>query len=148
LDDPRLLLVRDPAAIRDLKLQDRQLEAHAPIHDEIDQLIWPARQRQGDTVAQARRASIEMWNERGEATLTGPQRPRLRAITLRAQGTTALSRDDVADRLKLSSTQRGEIATIFEETEKQLAELQKRANSGEPVEEIQSQYQAAAEEGQ
>lgn len=148
LDDPRLLLVRDPAVIRDLKLQERQLEALRPIHDEIDQLIWPARQRKSETVAKAWRAGIEIWNERGEKILTAPQRRRLREITLRAQGTTALKRDEVAGKLKLSSTQRKEIATIFEETQQQLAKLQKRATAGESTDEIQSQYQAAAEEGQ
>jgi len=148
LDDPRLLLIRDPAVIRDLKLQERQLEALRPIHDTIDQLIWPARQRKPETVAKAWRAGIELWNERGEKILTPLQRRRLREITLRAQGTTALKRDDLADNLKLSSTQRKEIAAIFAETEKQLAELQKRANVGESAKDVQAEYQAAVEEGQ
>ncbi|MEX1039717.1 MAG: redoxin domain-containing protein [Pirellulaceae bacterium] len=148
LDDPRLLLVRDPAVVRDLKLQDRQVEALRPIHDKIDQIIWPARQRKPETVAAAWRAGIDIWNQEGEKILTAPQRRRLREITLRAQGTTALKRDDVADKLKLSTTQRKEIATIFAETEKQLAELQKRANAGESDGDVQGEYKAAAEEGQ
>ncbi len=59
------------------------------------------------------------------------QLKRLKQISLQQQGTRALSRDEVADAIKLSAEQKDKIKAIGEDTRKQMADLRGGGNREE-----------------
>ncbi|MCA8982436.1 MAG: redoxin domain-containing protein [Planctomycetaceae bacterium] len=138
IEDPLILLLRDEEVFRELKVTPAQRKSLQQLADRLDLLVWPARNR---TLEQARAAWSDATTQaRSEAAnlLDSRQQERLNQILYWLQGTAAIGRDDVADKLKFTNAQRQSIAEILDKTADSLRELQEQAANGEPLKPIES----------
>jgi peroxiredoxin len=101
-------------------------------------MFWPARNQSAEQANAAWNKATTLAQSEGSKILTMPQRQRMEEIILWIQGTRALLRDDVAEALKLTPSQRTTIGSDLEKTQQEVNELRKRAAAGEspgPLEE-------------
>jgi thiol-disulfide isomerase/thioredoxin/cell division protein ZapA (FtsZ GTPase activity inhibitor) len=139
LGNPLIMLLRDEVVLKDLKVTPEQRDSLASLAQEVDALVWPARN-------QTREKSIAAWEQataRAQAVctelLSAPQRRRIEEIIVRIQGPRALARDDLAGHLELKASQREAIQKILETTDKKLTELQEAAGKSEEAKSIPDQ---------
>jgi peroxiredoxin len=147
-DDPIVFLLRDEEMHHELRLTASQRKALEKMSDEADQLIWPARNQSAERVAAAWTGATELARKRGSEILTGPQWQRVQQVILWIQGTRSLLRDDVAESLKLSRTQREAIKKSAESSLREIEELRKKAQSGEPADVLEKQASKILEDEQ
>lgn len=108
-----LMLARDPAVQRELKLNEKQKRQLAAAVAEIDQPMWLLRDV---PVAECRE---QLEQHRGtllkqlSATLTAAQQQRFDQVLLQARGFKALASDELARSLKLTEPQRQQIGEIL-----------------------------------
>ncbi len=133
LDNPLVFLLRDPVVLDDLKAQGAQRERLRKLGDEIDGVIWPARNQTTEKANEAWREATRQAEVVMNDLLDRRQQQRLEQIKLWIQGTAALARDDVAEKLKLTPSQRRKLGEIMQATRETVEALQKRAREGEPV---------------
>ncbi|MCA9161987.1 MAG: redoxin domain-containing protein [Planctomycetales bacterium] len=133
LDNPLVFLLRDEVVLKDLKATTEQRASLAKLSDKIDALILPTRNQSAEKSQTAWETSTRGAERYAAAILTDSQRQRLEQIKYWIQGSRALVRDEVAERLKLEEKQRQEIREILEETQTKVADLYKRAAAGEQV---------------
>lgn len=137
-DNPLIFLLRDDEVLRDLKATPEQRASLRQLADKLDAMIWPARNQSAERSNAAWAEATTIARREGTEILNDSQQRRVEQIILWIQGTRALSRDDVAEKLQLNESQRKEIQEILAATNKEIDALRKRAADGEsaaPLEE-------------
>jgi thiol-disulfide isomerase/thioredoxin len=104
-----LMLVRDPAVHKELRLDQRQVQRIEATIAKVDQRFWILRDVPVATCGQELDRLLQQLRGGLREILTVDQRARLEQIVLQARGLKALASADLADRLKLST---GQIASI------------------------------------
>jgi peroxiredoxin len=107
-----LMIARDPAVQSELRLQQKQIDDVAAAVAEVDQPFWLLRDV---PVAKSAKQLDELqskFERRLRAVLTSTQLDRLNQIILQARGYKALTSSEIAQRLKLSNQQVGEIRSV------------------------------------
>jgi thiol-disulfide isomerase/thioredoxin len=107
-----LMLARDDAVHRELKLSPTQQTAVRAVVAKVDQPLWQLRdvppQRCADKLAE----QFATLNEGLDATLTPQQRERFDQIVMQTRGAKALVAPDVRERLSLSGDQQDSLRKI------------------------------------
>lgn len=140
-NEPFWVLLHEPAAIAELKLDAAQQTAFHEMRDELDLRFIPLRNKSrqealtgaGEIIAEARRKLKDL--------LTPEQQQRFGQLVLQRLGHDALLRPEVADRLEYSESQRDRIAGINKQTQEAIAALQKRLREGGDRDQINREQQ-------
>lgn len=130
--DPFWVLLHEPVLVDELKLSDSQQVSLRKALDDLDLRFWPLRNQ---SVADAQAGMNKIYDEARKhlKTILKPQQSkRLDEILLWKVGISSLLRDDVAERLRLSTSQRQQIKEIIEETQKAVTAIEQQASKGEP----------------
>lgn len=129
---PFWVLLHEPAVVRELKLASDQQRDYQSLLDELDLQFFPLR-NQPVEVGQAGLAGLIAEARRNlRPVLTPRQLQRLTQIHYWRLGADSLLEDDVARKLRLTSTQRPRIKELLDETKKALAALEQQARDGKP----------------
>jgi len=128
--NPYLFVIRDPDVHRELRLTAEQVAAIRTLTDEIDLPLWSVRGMSLEEGTRRLQQLIEQAESRMADILTPLKRERLNQIVLQMQGSRALARPDIAAALGLSEKQSATIREVIDETNKELAGLQKEASDG------------------
>lgn len=139
--NPLVWVLRDSYVLELIKATDEQRLELRRLADQIDAIIWPARNRSADDVEKAWTSATEMAREQGGQILKPSQVEQIEQVILRIQGPKALRRDDFAEQIGLSEMQRTETRAMLSETAEKLADLQRRANSGEEIAPLERESQ-------
>jgi peroxiredoxin len=110
--DPFWVLLHEPAVVRELKLSSEQRRSYQALLDDLD--LKPI--------------------------LTATQRRRLREIHYRRLGIDALLRDDVADELGLTASQRQRIEELLSDARQSLAAIEQQVREGKPREPLEKRH--------
>jgi thiol-disulfide isomerase/thioredoxin len=123
--DPYWSLVHDQAVLDDLKLTEQQRKDWRNALDPLDLQCFPLRNKSAaEATAGFAKAAAEA--RRQFAKILRPQQvQRLEQIVVRSLGPTALLRDDIAVKLKLSERQRADIRRAIEDAQEGRAKLQR-----------------------
>ena len=148
MENPYLLLLREPAVLEDLSLDSGQKTKLRRLNDLVDGPLlalrnWPAEKanlKVAELTEQTRSALEEILQE--------DQRERLGQIMLRVRGIPSVLTPKVADRLKLGAAQRTAIETILAETRGEIAPLAKKLQIGASPAEIQREVTLAQQREQ
>jgi hypothetical protein len=138
-----VFLIRDPLIVAELHLSAAQKSALAELAVTANESAWKLR----DLVPEAGIGSDEVpkLNASLEASLderlNPAQHDRLNQISLRIQGPAALTQSKVAERLALSSSQRGGIARLAAQTQRAFQALRKEASAGRKLPELSRQVE-------
>ncbi len=146
--NPLIMLLRDAEVLRDIKATAAQREELAALGMAIDRLVWPARNQSQAASQQAWQNATELAQTRAGSVLSSAQQQRIEQIIYWIQGTRALARPDVADRLQLREKQTAEIQEVIDATNEKVAALQKQAVAGEPVKPLEEQVRKLQREEQ
>jgi len=123
--DPYWTVVHDDAVLAELKLTATQRKSVRAILDPLDLRGFPLRNK---AAAEANEGFAKLATE-AKAQLAKVLRPqqaeRLEQIGVRAQGTEALLRNEIAAKLKLTDKQRAEIRETVRRTREEKAKVQK-----------------------
>jgi thiol-disulfide isomerase/thioredoxin len=128
--DPYWTLVHDQAVISDLKLTPAQRDSWRSVLDPLDLRSFPLRNKSATEAAEGFRKAAADARSQLAKVLRPPQAQRLEQIIIRAQGTDALLRDDLATKLKLTERQRGDIRQAIVQTRDARAKLQQELLAG------------------
>lgn len=104
-----LMLVRDPAVHRELKLSRQQGQRIAAAVEEVDNDFWRLRDLPTAKSGEDLERLFRVLRKRMKESLSDKQRARFEQILLQARGHKALASTDVADYLKLTTDQRDAI---------------------------------------
>jgi hypothetical protein len=130
---PAVFLIRDPVVLEELNLTASQRASLAELALAANEEAWKFRDVTPDSAAAS--AAIQKLNDETDArmgnVLTARQLERLQQIVLQVHGPPALQSLHVAEKLALSATQRGRIASIVAESKNALSEVRARARAGE-----------------
>jgi hypothetical protein len=145
MENPYLLLLREPAVQEDLALNARQHGELRRVNDQVDGPLlalrnWPA-EKANAKVAEL----IEQTRSALEEVLDEAQRQRLGQIMLRVRGIQSVLTEKVAVRLNLTAAQRESIEAILAETREEIESLSKELQSGAPAAQVQRQATLAQE---
>jgi peroxiredoxin len=114
--NPYWTLVHDEAVLADLKLTSAQRQSVRAVLDPLDLKCFPLRNKSAaEATAGFAQAAADAKTQLAKV-LKPQQVQRLDQIVVRAQGTDALLRDDIAARLKLTDQQRAEIRQRIQDT--------------------------------
>ncbi len=116
MPDAYMILIRDPVVHRELKLSDSQKQSIRQLTDELDGFLWAMQNQPAEQAREGLRKLIAKAESRMEPILTDSQRKRIEQIRLSVVGLQVLLREDIADRLKLTSEQRGRIEEVLKES--------------------------------
>ena len=140
VDQPFLLLMRDPVVHDDLKLNDSQRQQLQAINDEIDMAMWSMRNKGPDHIEKTTIESINNTKRKLRSVLTREQKLRSLQIELWVLGMKSLLRDKVAEKVDLSTDQRSEIQQIIQASQRSMADLRQQLNNGGDAVELNKQY--------
>lgn len=148
MENPYLLLLREPAVLEDLSLDTEQKAELRRLNDQIDGPLlalrnWPA-EKANAKIAEL----IEQTRSALEEVLDESQRERFGQIMLRIRGIQSVLTPRVADRLNLTAAQRTAIEAILAETRDEIGALAKELQSGASPEPIQRQAALAQQREQ
>jgi peroxiredoxin len=129
LSDPTVLLLRDSAAFEELKVTDQQRAELRELADRLDPIFWPTRNFDRERAASSWNEATAMARREATGILSSAQLQRLNQIVMWVQGTRALLRDDVAEKLQLDEERRKGIREILDETATKAAELYQEASA-------------------
>ncbi|MBI1249133.1 redoxin domain-containing protein [bacterium] len=127
-------LIHSPAVHKDLRLTLAQEDKLRTLTDRLDVLYFPAQSQSGK---QALMALIAEAQTGVAEILDANQLERLNQIACRAQGTSALLRDDVIQKLALLPGQVDKIRGIITDIESQSKEIQQKGASAETQKELE-----------
>lgn len=128
--DPYWILIHDRAIHAELKLTDQQRPAMRQALDDLDLRFMALRGQSAAQIAENFPEIRAAAQSRLKDVLQPEQHRRLAEIAMRALGTAALLRPDVAQRMKYTDDQRKELEHIIGKARDAQAELTKRAQSG------------------
>lgn len=148
MPDPYLLLLREPAVHEDLLLSDDERLQLGRLNDEIDGPLLSLRNWPSEKATQKMAELAERTRARTQQILHERQLQRLDQIMLRVRGIKLVLTPSVAERLKLTPKQTSQIEEIVKRTPKEIAELQKQLQDGEPADPIEEQAVRVQEEEQ
>lgn len=137
--NPLLLLLRDEAVFRELKVTAAQRTELQSLAERVDALIWPARNKSQEASQAAWKSATELAQQDAGRILNGNQQRRIEEIILWIQGSQALGRQDVADHLKLTEKQRESIQEVLTTTSQNLAKLMQEARAGAAPQPLEDQ---------
>lgn len=148
IDNPYLLLLREPAVWDDLHLDASDQAALQQLNDRVDGPLlalrnWPAEKaspKLTELCDQTRSAVSQIFDD--------GQRERLDQIVLRVRGIKAVLTSELTARLNVTDAQRSTIETILAETRDEISALFEKLRSGSPQAEIEPQVLAAREREQ
>ncbi len=141
VDDQSVLLIRDPTVRAELGLTDAQIEAVQAVTDEADGPLWAMRDAPPEKGRKALLGLLTRTNDALARVLEPAQKRRLDQIVLQVQGTPAVARPDVADKLALTNDQHRRVATIIEETQASLRKASKQARTPESRSTVEKTFQ-------
>jgi hypothetical protein len=146
--DASLFLLREPAVIADLRLNDSQRRGLQQLNDEVDGPLLALRNQQADTAKKTWDELLHRTQGAVETILDADQRRRLKQISLRVRGIKLVLAPEVAEWLGLSEEQTSAIQKTIDETAAELADLQKQLQVGESSRRIEPQARQAREREQ
>lgn len=115
LADAYLILIRDPVVQDELRLTVPQRQAISALTDRLDSTLWTLRNQSAEQAAEGFRKLIATAEAEMEPILSAAQHKRLAQIRLSVAGLQVLIREDIAQKLELSSDQRSRIETVLKE---------------------------------
>lgn len=128
--DPYWILIHDQAIHAELKFTEQQRKAVRQALDELDLRFMALRGQSAEQIAEKLSEIRATAQARLKDVLRPEQHRRLSELTLRAIGTAALLRPDVAQRMKYTDDQRKRLEQIIGKAKEAQAELAKRVQSG------------------
>jgi peroxiredoxin len=134
LKDPSILLLGDDAVHAELNLAPDDSAAVNALLREHNDLLLAIRDTSANHADTSLRPSIDELRDKLKQALSKPQQERLGNLVLQAQGYDALTRDDVAAKLGLTSDQRSRIAQIMDDFWTASTDLQKQKKDQSPQE--------------
>jgi len=136
LDEPYLILIRDPVVHRALDLTDEQTLAITALTDEFDSLLWRTRNQPPQKAAEEVGRLTKTAEQRMADILSFAQRKRLEQIRFRVAGMEILLGEEVGEKLSLSADQDSKIEKVIRQAEKAAEQLRVEAQKSEQGEEI------------
>ena len=140
-----LPLLHTPEIHQELKLSKAQVVDLESFFGEIDGAWFQARILPADKQNPILNSLDERVHKWLSDHATKEQRERLSQIELQAQSVRMLLREDLAESLKLESSQQDRFAELARSTVAAQAALQKALNQGEPSDELQKKANAAVQ---
>ncbi len=147
IPNPYMVLIRDSAVHRDLRLTSLQINDIQGLTDRLDPHLWKIR---GLKIAEAHMELAKIIATAESALpniLSASQISRFQEIILRVQGTDALRRPDIVKTLAFSVQQQQDIQTAVDQTKRELAEISKRKTAGESATSLQGVVQTVQQRG-
>lgn len=139
---PHPLLLRDEAVLQELRVTQGQRDALTELSDRVDKILWPARNKPAEQFQAEWQRGTEIALQEARELFTNGQQERFDQILLWLQGTPALAREDLAEKLRLTENQRHTIASIVAETALGVQEQYAKASQGEPVKPLEAKVQS------
>jgi peroxiredoxin len=146
--DPYWILIHEPSVVAELKLSAKQQQAFQKVIDDLDLRFFPLRNKSREEASAGLKKLVEEAQQKLKELLQAKQQQRLTEIVLWQLSTAALLRDDVATRLKFSDTQRKLIRGIAEETQQDVAAIEKQVSEGKPREPLEKEFRELKTEEQ
>ena len=137
MDNPYLLLLREPAVHDDLALAPKQREELRQLNERMDGPLLALRNRPAEKANQEFTELVQQTHSALEGILDESQQERLGQIMLRAGGIRRVLTPKIAERLNLSATQRKAIETILAEIGEEIQALSDELQSGASAANIQ-----------
>jgi peroxiredoxin len=138
--DPYWILIHEPAVVAELKLSTKQQRAYQTLTDDLDPRFFPLRNKPREEATAGLKKLVEEAQQRLKDLLQPKQQQRLTEIVLWRLSTAALLRDDVAERLKFSGTQRKMVRQIADETQQDVAAIEKQVSEGKPRAPLEKEF--------
>jgi peroxiredoxin len=146
--DPYWILIHEPVVVAELKLTSKQQQAYQELTDDLDLRFFPLRNKSREEATAGLKKLVEEAQQKLKELLDSKQQQRLSEIILWRLSTAALLRDDVAQRLRFSDTQRKHIRQIAEETQQDVAAIEKQVSEGKPREPLEKEFRELKTEEQ
>lgn len=125
--DVSILLVSEPAVIKELALSERQQEAANRAVAELDETVFKLRDDNSRAAVRKLTLALQKAERRLSSALSDKQYRRLMSIVYRVQGYRALFETPTARRLELTEEQQKDIRKVLRDTGREIAELQSAA---------------------
>lgn len=138
--DPWWVILHEPAAVADLRLDEAQREKFLALRDRLDLRFWPLRNKSREEATSGFESILTDAKRELPNILRPAQVQRLDEIVLWKLGTAALVRDDLAARLKYTASQRSRVQEILDETQTKVSALQQELSEGASQDSLQKQY--------
>lgn len=132
-NQPYLFLVRDPVVHAAAKLTESQIAAVTKLNNRHDPALWSMRNKGPQAIAKVMQSVQAQTQSALRQILQAEQLQRIQQVEYWVLGVKSLLRDDVAKQADLTADQRTQIRDIVLAAEKQLAELQQKAQSGDDL---------------
>lgn len=137
--EPLIWVLRDPVVQDEIQVDSAQRAELISLANEIDLLIWPARNQSAETAEQAWSDGTALAQRRARTLLRPAQLRRLDQIVLRIQGLRAARREDFANLVQLSPAQKSAIGDALDAAAAELNALREKAAAGEDTEPLEAQ---------
>jgi thiol-disulfide isomerase/thioredoxin len=138
--DPFWISLHEPTVIDELKLSSEQVNRYEALMDRLDPQFMPLRNQPPKDHQKAMTRLVDEARKGLTEILTSAQQQRLQQIQLWRLGTASLLHADVVKRMKYSDSQRKKLEDLVNETKSSVADIAKRANSGEPREPLEKRF--------
>ncbi len=148
IPDPYLFLLREPAVVEDLGLNDRQRQQLMKLNEGIDGPLLALRNSSPEEAQTKLSELMSAAKEQSAKILDDEQLRRLEQIMLRVRGIQCVLVPKVADAVELTPTQRQQIQESLQQTASQLDELRKQVQSGESQSRAEQQAMKVRQDGQ
>lgn len=130
MENPYLLLLREPAVVADLQLSPKQRRDLQQLNDEMDGPFLAMRNKKAEEAKKTWEHVLQKTQEGADEILDATQRQRLSQIMLRVRGVKLVLTPKVAERLDLSQDQKDGIEETVNEAAETFAALQKQLQEG------------------
>ncbi len=142
MQNPYLLLIREPAVQKDLALTAVQKEKLIRINNEVDGPLLAARNLSAADATKQWKELLDSTQKQLNELLSSGQRKRIDQIRMRVRGIRSVLDPAVVDHLSLSDQQTEDIQAVLDEAQQDLAEQNKRQRSGESITDIRKKILA------
>lgn len=140
IPNPYLFLLREPAVWDDLELTSQQKEELLSVNARVDGRLLRMRNLPNEA-ADKLFAELLTETQRGvEPIFDRNQQRRLTQVQLRVRGIECLQDDQVAEALKLTTTQRDTMRDIIQDARAALAAIREQVQAGKPREPLEKEY--------
>ena len=134
--DPTILLIRDDAVRAELGLSENQSRAIDDLLKKHNRTLLAIRDVSPSGSDETVRPALADLRQQFAKNLSEEQRTRLTNLTLQVQGYSALLRNDISGKLKLTDVQRRRLSNVLEQSRTEAQEVRK-SDAGSPPDKLQ-----------
>jgi thiol-disulfide isomerase/thioredoxin len=138
--EPYWTLLHEPAVVAELKLTATQRASYQELLDGLDLRFFPFRNKSREEATAGLVKLVEEAQQKLKTLLKPEQLRRFNEVVFWRLGTATLLRDDVAEKLRFSDSQRKQIKKIAEETQHEVSALEKESREGKSREPLEKKY--------